>query len=36
MLGFAEPRSFHRSFKQWMGQTPGQFRETQLNGVRHD
>lgn len=27
MLGFAEPRSFHRSFKQWMGQTPGQYRE---------
>lgn len=27
MLGFSEPRSFHRSFKQWTGNTPGQFRE---------
>jgi AraC-like DNA-binding protein len=26
-LGFTEPRSFHRSFKSWTGQTPGQFRE---------
>lgn len=26
-LGFTEPRSFHRSFKGWTGQTPGQFRE---------
>lgn len=28
MLGFAEPRSFHRSFKQWTGYTPGQYRES--------
>ncbi|MDP2243690.1 AraC family transcriptional regulator [Pseudomonas sp.] len=27
-LGFTEPRSFHRSFKGWTGQTPGQFRES--------
>jgi AraC-like DNA-binding protein len=27
-LGFTEPRSFHRSFKSWTGQTPGQFRES--------
>jgi len=26
-LGFTEARSFHRSFKGWTGQTPGQFRE---------
>lgn len=34
MLGFAEPRSFHRSFKQWMGVTPGQYREAHAVGVR--
>ncbi len=27
-LGFSEPRSFHRSFKNWLGVTPGEFRET--------
>ncbi len=26
-LGFSETRSFHRSFKQWTGCTPGQYRE---------
>ncbi|MFK7734342.1 MAG: AraC family transcriptional regulator [Pseudomonadales bacterium] len=25
-LGYAEPRSFYRSFKQWTGQTAGSFR----------
>ncbi len=28
-LGFTESRSFHRSFKSWTGQTPGEFRERQ-------
>jgi len=28
-LGFTESRSFHRSFKAWTGQTPGEFRESQ-------
>ncbi|AQZ34378.1 AraC family transcriptional regulator [Pseudomonas sp. LPH1] len=27
-LGFTEARSFHRSFKGWTGQTPGEFRES--------
>lgn len=27
-LGFTESRSFHRSFKSWTGQTPGEYRET--------
>ena len=26
-LGFSYTRSFHRSFKQWTGCTPGQYRE---------
>ncbi|WP_426417876.1 AraC family transcriptional regulator [Aestuariirhabdus sp. LZHN29] len=25
-LGFSEPRSFHRSFKQWCSVTPGEYR----------
>ncbi len=26
-LGFTEARSFHRSFKHWTGQTPGEYRD---------
>ncbi|MFV3304437.1 AraC family transcriptional regulator [Pseudomonas sp. NY15181] len=28
-LGFTESRSFHRSFKGWTGQTPGEYRQQQ-------
>ena len=30
-LGFSEPRSFHRSFKNWLGLTPGEYREQHQN-----
>lgn len=30
LLGFAEPRSFHRSFKKWSGATPGAYRNDVL------
>jgi len=25
-MGFTDPSAFHRSFKKWTSQTPGQFR----------
>ena len=28
MLGFDEPSAFHRSFKKWTGNTPGEYRQT--------
>lgn len=30
LMGFTDPSAFHRSFKKWTGQTPGQFRNTTL------
>ena len=29
-LGFSEPRSFHRSFKSWVGMTPGEYRANHM------
>lgn len=31
LLGFAEPRSFHRSFKKWVGATPGAYRNNEAS-----
>ena len=27
LLGYSEPRAFHRAFKAWTGTTPGTWRE---------
>ncbi len=32
-LGFTDPSAFHRSFKKWMGQTPGQYRANLATGA---
>ena len=33
-LGFTESRSFHRSFKSWTGQTPGEYRAAQRTAAQ--
>ncbi|WP_299727657.1 AraC family transcriptional regulator [uncultured Endozoicomonas sp.] len=30
LMGYDEPSAFHRSFKKWMGMTPGEFRRKQF------
>ncbi|MCJ8168960.1 AraC family transcriptional regulator GliR [Atopomonas sediminilitoris] len=35
-LGFSEPRSFHRSFKTWTGQTPGDYRQNRKSAPPHN
>ncbi|RLQ21588.1 helix-turn-helix domain-containing protein [Seongchinamella sediminis] len=31
-MGFTDPSAFHRSFKKWTGETPGQFRQGLRSG----
>lgn len=33
-MGFTDPSAFHRSFKKWTAQTPGQFRASRQRGDR--
>ncbi len=35
-LGFTESRSFHRSFKGWTGQTPGEYRQRRKSRRREN
>ena len=30
LLGFSEPSTFHRAFKSWAGQSPGEFRKAHI------
>ena len=30
LVGFSEPSTFHRAFKNWAGQSPGEFRKANL------
>lgn len=31
LMGFTDPSAFHRSFKKWTGQTPGEYRQQEHN-----
>ncbi len=35
-LGFTDPSTFHRSFKKWTGQTPGDYRAQKLEQLSRD
>jgi AraC-like DNA-binding protein len=35
LLGFDEPSAFHRSFKKWTGQTPGEYRNDLQESNNH-
>ncbi|BFM16905.1 AraC family transcriptional regulator [Maricurvus nonylphenolicus] len=35
MLGFSSPAAFHRAFRRWTGQSPGDYRKSKENTLRH-